>query len=50
MTIGLIFFTLADSQVQPEFDLLGKKKEQKKEILVRMIVFRCMACMLCFDC
>lgn len=23
MTIGLIFFTLADSQVQPEFDLLG---------------------------
>jgi adenosine 3'-phospho 5'-phosphosulfate transporter B3 len=25
MTIGLIFFTLADSQVQPEFDLLGKK-------------------------
>jgi hypothetical protein len=24
MTIGLIFFTLADSQVQPEFDPLGK--------------------------
>lgn len=24
MTIGLIFFTLADSHVQPEFDLLGK--------------------------
>ena len=24
MTVGLIFFTLADSQVQPEFDLLGK--------------------------
>lgn len=23
MTIGLIFFTLADSQVQPEFDPLG---------------------------
>ncbi|CAF4421872.1 unnamed protein product, partial [Adineta steineri] len=23
MTIGLIFFTLADSKVQPEFDLLG---------------------------
>ncbi|CAF1204213.1 unnamed protein product [Rotaria sp. Silwood1] len=23
MTVGLIFFTLADSQVQPEFDLLG---------------------------
>ncbi|CAF2019230.1 unnamed protein product [Rotaria magnacalcarata] len=23
MTIGLIFFTLADSQVQPEFDLIG---------------------------
>jgi adenosine 3'-phospho 5'-phosphosulfate transporter B3 len=26
MTIGLIFFTLADSQVQPEFDLLGKNE------------------------
>ena len=25
MTIGLIFFTSADSQVQPEFDLLGRK-------------------------
>ena len=24
MTMGLIFFTLADSQVQPEFDPLGK--------------------------
>jgi hypothetical protein len=23
MTIGLIFFTLADSHVQPEFDFLG---------------------------
>lgn len=24
MTVGLIFFTLADSQVQPEFDLIGE--------------------------
>lgn len=30
MTIGLIFFTLADSQVQPEFDLLGKSMSKEK--------------------
>ena len=29
MTIGLIFFTLADSQVQPEFDPLGKTLSKK---------------------
>ena len=29
MTIGLIFFTLADAQVQPEFDPLGKTSRKE---------------------
>lgn len=33
MTIGLIFFTLADSQVQPEFDLIGEKNDIKFSII-----------------
>jgi len=48
MTVGLIFFTLADSQVQPEFDLLGKN--QLNILLVYEIMLRCMACLLCSGC
>ena len=43
MTMGLIFFTLADSQVQPEFDPLGKCDGSRIFVLRRRSSRRCVA-------